>query len=238
VDTTARQWDFVSATSAEDTIKSYTVEQGGTVRAHKFNYGIVPELELTFNRDGIEVGGSMLGQRLSDGITMTASPTTPPEIPILPTDIDVFLDTTSAGLGTTKLTRVLEASWKLGDRFNPVWVLNTANNSFVAHVESEPTAELTLKMEADAAGMAQLTQLRAGSTRYVRIKGTSPTLAGASTAFYSLTLDSAAKVKDVSDFTDEDGVYAIEWTFDMVHDSGWGTGKAFTAQVVNKETTL
>ncbi len=238
VDTTARQWDFVSATSAEDTIKSFTVEQGGPVRAHKFNYGIVTELELTFNRDGIEVGGSMLGQRISDGITMTGSPTSPPEIPILPTDIDVWLDATSAGLGTTKLLRVLEASWKLGDRFNPVWVLNSANNSFVAHVESEPTAELTLSMEADAAGMAQLTQMRAGQTKYIRIKGTSPTLAGASTAFYSLTLDCAAKVKDVGDFSDEDGVYAIEWTFELTHDAAWGTGKAFTAQLVNKETTL
>jgi hypothetical protein len=43
-------------------------------------------------------------------------------------------------------------------------------------------------------------------------------------------------VSDVGNFSDEDGVYAIEWTFDMVHDGTWG--KAFTVAVVNKVTAL
>ena len=236
VDTSGRRWSFVSASSAEDTVKTMTVEQGGVVRAHKFNHGLVTELELTFNRDGIEVGGGMIGQRISDNITLTPTPTTPPQIPILPTDIDVYLDATSAGLGTTKLLRVLEATWTLGDRFNPVWVLNSANPSFAATVESEPNAQVTLLMEADAEGMTQLTQMRAGGTKFLRIKATSPELAGAVTEKYSLTLDAAVKVAEVGDFSDEDGVYGIEWTFDMVHDGDWG--KAFNVDLVNKETTL
>ena len=236
VDSTGRTWTFASASSAEDTVKTMTVEQGGVVRAHKFNYGLVTELELTFNRDGVEVAGAMIGQRLSDNITLTAAPTTPPQVPILPTDVDVYLDGTSAGLGTTKLTRVLEATWTLGDRFNPVWVLNSTLPSFVAHVESEPNAQLTLLMEADAEGMSQLTQMRAGATKFIRIKGTSPTLAGSTTQAYELKIDSAVKVSDVGDFSDEDGVYAIEWTFDIVHDGTWG--KAFTIDLTNKETTL
>jgi hypothetical protein len=238
VDTSARKWAFESASSAEDTVKTMTVEQGGVVRAHKFNYGLVSELELTFNRDGVEVGGAMIGQRISDNITLTVTPTTPPQLPILPTDLDVWLDATSAGLGTTKLLRVLEATWTLGDRFNPVWVLNSTLPSFAAHVESEPNAQLKLLMEADAEGMTQLTQMRAGTTKYIRIKGTSPTLAGAVTEPYSLMIDSACKVAEVGDFSDEDGVYAIEWTFDIVHDGSWGTGKAFHIDLVNKETTL
>lgn len=236
VDTTGRDWTFVSASSAEDTVKTMTVEQGGVVRAHKFNYGLVTELELTFNRDGVEVSGAMIGQRISDNIALTGSPTTPPQVPILPTDIDVFLDSTSGALGTTKLLRVLEATWTLGDRFNPVWVLNSTLPSFAAHVESEPNAQITLLMEADAEGMAQLTQMRSGGTKFLRIKGTSPELAGATTAKYSLDLDAAIKVADVGEFTDEDGVYAIEWTFDMVHDGGWG--KAFEVGLVNKEAAL
>ena len=236
VDTSARKWSFSSAPAAEDTVKTLTVEQGGVVRAHKFAYGLVTEVELTFNRDGIEVGGAMIGQRISDNITLTATPTTPPNVPILPTEIDVYLDSTFGGLGTTKLLRVLEATWTLGDRFNPVWVLNSTLPSFAAHVESEPNAQLTLLMEADAEGMAQLTQMRAGTTKFLRIKATSTTLAGAATEMYSLTIDSAVKVADVGDFSDEDGVYAIEWTFDLVYDSGWT--KAFNIDLVNKETTL
>lgn len=236
VDTSGRRWTFSSASAAEDTVKTLTVEQGGVVRAHKFNYGLVTELELTINRDGIEIGGAMIGQRLSDNATLTPAPTTLPEAPMLPTDFDVYLDTTSAGLGTTKLLRVLEATITYGDRFNPVWVLNSANPSFVAHVEAEPNAQITLMMEADTEGMAQLTQMRAGSSKFIRIKGTSPLLAGAATEKYSFAWDACIKVAEVGDFSDEDGVYAIEWTFDMVHDGTWG--KAFSVDVVNKETTL
>ena len=103
-------------------------------------------------------------------------------------------------------------------------------------VESEPNAQLTLLMEADAEGMAQLTQMRAGTTKFCRIKCVSPTLAGSATQFYELDIDTAIKVADVGDFSDEDGVYAIEWTFDIVYDGTWG--KAFDVNLWNKETTL
>lgn len=236
VDTTGKTWTWTPAASSEDTVTTFTVEQGGVVRAHKFTYGLVTELELDISRGGIDVSGKMLGQRVTDGITMTATPTTITELEILPTDIDVFMDPTSAALGTTKLTRVLNANIHISDRFNPVWVLNTANQSFVATVESEPTAEITLLLEADAAGMGFLTQVRAGTTQFIRVKGTSPQLAGSSTAAYAFQWDAAVKVKDVGDFSDEDGVYAIEWTFDMVYDGTWA--KAYTVQLVNKLAAL
>ena len=236
VDTSARQWTFAPAASSEDTVKTFTVEQGGVVRAHKFTNGLVTELEMTLNRDSFEVSGSMLGQAITDGITMTASPTTPPEVPMIPTEFNVFLDSTSAGLGTTKLTRVLEATIHVGDRFGPVWVLNSAQTSYVAVVETEPTCEITLLLEADTEGMAQLTQARAGSTKFVRIEGLSAALAGATTQKYRFAWDAAVKVKDIGDFSDEDGVYAIEFTFEQVYDAAWGN--AMLATVINKETAL
>lgn len=236
VDTSARTWTFSPAAAAEDTVKTFTVEQGGSVRAHKFTWGIVTELELNITRDSCEISGAMLGQALTDGITMTATPTTPPEVPMLPTDFDVYLDPTFGALGTTKLTRVLGITITLGDRFNPVWVLNSAEASYVATVEAEPTAEIKVLMEADTAGMAQLTQARAGTTKFLRCKAISDVLAGAATQMYEFTWDSAVKVKDVSDFSDEDGVYAVEWTFEQVYDAGWT--KAMNVIVTNKETAL
>jgi hypothetical protein len=49
-------------------------------------------------------------------------------------------------------------------------------------------------------------------------------------------MDFAAQVSDVSELKDEDGTYALDFTFDMVHDGGWG--KAFTWSETNKLTTL
>jgi len=236
VDTTGKTWTFAPAAAAEDTVKTLTVEQGGVVRAHKFNYGVVTEIEIDMNRENVEVSGSMIGQRISDAITLTVGPTAVAQVPILPTDIDVWIDPTSGALGTTKMTRVLNANIHLSDRFGPIWTLNSALTSFAAHVETEPTAEITLLVEADTQGMANLPIMRGGTTQFCRIKGTSPTLAGASTAFYSLIWDAAVKVSDVGDFSDEDGVYAIEWTFTMVYDATWT--KAYTVAVTNKIAAL
>lgn len=236
VDTTGQQWTFTPNASSEDTVKTFTVEQGGVVRAHKFTHGLVTQLEITLTRDSCEISGTMLGQALQDGITMTASPTTPPETPMVPTDFDVYFDPTFGALGTTKLQRVLSVTLTIGDRFAPVWVLNSAEDSFVATVESEPTAEVTLLMEADAEGMAQLTQERAGTTKFLRVHGISDQLAGGTTQAYEFMWDAALKVKDVGDFSDEDGVYAIEYTFEQVYDPTWGN--AMQATVINKEATL
>jgi hypothetical protein len=236
LDTSARSWVFAPGASGEDAVKTFTVEQGGTVRAHKFSNGIVTQLELTITRDSIEIGGTMLGQALTDGITMTATPTAAPEVPMLPTDIDVYLDPTSAALGTTKLTRVLSVKITIGDRFAPVWVLNSAQTSYVAVVESEPTAEITILQEADTEGMAGLTQARAGSTKFMQVRALSDILAGAATQMYDFKWEAAVKVKDVGDFSDEDGVYAIEYTFEQVYDATWAN--AMKATLINKVTAL
>ena len=36
----------------------------------------------------------------------------------------------------------------MSDRFGPLWVLNSANDSFVATLETEPTAEVAVMVEA------------------------------------------------------------------------------------------
>lgn len=233
--TTAYLWTFSPSSTSPDTVKTYTIEHGSSVRAHKLTYGLVSEVEFDFTRDAVEVSGSGMGQKVTDGITLTATPTTIDEKPILPTDVDVYIDTTSAGLGTTKLTRAMNVNLHVSDRFGPVWVLNSANQSFVATIESEPSAEVTLMVEADSQGMGLLTDMRSTATKFLRVKATSADEAGTGHP-YSFQWDAAVKVKDVGDFSDEDGIYAIEWTFDMVHDPTWG--KAYEVAVKNKLTAL
>lgn len=235
--TTAYKWTFAPSSRATDTVKTYTLEFGGAERAQKFAYGLITDFGFTADRGGCAVTGNVIGQKTSDGITMTGSVPDLEEMTVIPNEIDIFLDTTSAGLGTTKLTRVLNFGFQVQNRFSPVWVLNSANPSFVSHVEVEPTAQATLMVEADTEGMAHLTALRAGSARYIRFKATSPNLAGTAIP-YSLTFDMAVKVSDVSNFQDQDGIYAIEWTFDLFHDPSWGTGKAMNLEAINKQTIL
>jgi len=234
--TTAYLWTFTPAQSTEDAVKTFTVEQGSSVRAGKFTYGLVTEFGLKFDREKIEVSGSMLGQAYQDGITMTASPTAIPIQPILPTDLDVYLDATSASIGTTKLTRALSGEISISDRFGPLWAINSTVDGFAAHVEQAPKTQLKLMVEADATGMGLLAAMRNGDKRYIRLKAVGPLIA--STYYYTFQLDLCAVVSDVGEFSDEDGVYAIEWTFDVAYDPAWASGQAMQVQLTNVLSAL
>jgi len=227
--TAAYAWAFEPGQSAEDIVKTFTVEAGSGVRAGRFAYGLVTELGLKADRENVEVSGSMLGQQYEDGVTLTAGAQAVEPVPILPTQIDVFLDSNSANLGNTKLTRVLSAEFNVSDRFGPLWVLNSELPSWAVHVETEPRATLTLLVEADDEGMALLPVLRSGDKRFVRLQATGPVIDDPYT--YLLQLDMCLTVADVGEFSDEDGVYAVEWTFNVTYDAAWG--KALTCSLVN-----
>ena len=236
-DTLMKKWVFNSNAFGADTPKTFTVEQGSSVRAHRATNVIISDLTMHFSRTEVTLEGTAIARALEDGITLTASPTMLPQTPVRPTEVSFFLDDTAAGLGTTKLTRALSGSFELSSRFGPLWVVDSALNSFVTTIETEPTCQFTLMQEADAQGMANLTAMRNGTTKFLRIVATGPVLyTGGITVNSKFTLDVAGQVSDVSDFSDEDGVYAIEWTFGSVVDSTWA--KAFTAEVITSTTAL
>jgi hypothetical protein len=237
----AYRWTFESNTFGDDAPKTFTVEQGSAFRAHRVANCILTELSMEWSREEISLGGSWLAKALEDGITLTASPTSLPQIPVKPADLSVYLDTTSAGLGTTKLLRALKGEFSISDRYNPLWVVDAAQPSFVATVEGEPTVEFKMTQMADAAGMASLLSMRGGTTAFLRLQAKGPKIyTGSATPigdqYHMLTIDIAGQVSDVSSFDDEDGVYAIEWTFGAVHDSTWG--KAFKVELITTTVTL
>jgi hypothetical protein len=232
--TAAYTWLYQPSTTAEDTIDSFTVEQGSSVRAHRFAFGVVDEFALKVTREKVEVDGHMIGTILTDAITMTATPTALALVPMLPSQFDVFVDPTAAGLGTTRMTRVLSCELSIKNRFAPMWVINSQNPSWVLPVELAPEAQIKLKLEADATGMAFLTSMRAGTTHFVRLQSTGAVIEGANS--YRFRWDCAGQVSEPSKWEDEDGVYAIEWTFNVVHDATWT--RAMQAEVITSNITF
>jgi hypothetical protein len=239
VETTARRWTFTPAGRSEDTIKTYTVESGSATRAQKATYVLFNGLELTFNRtEGVSMSGSAIGQQIQDNITLTSSPTSISEKPILPTHLDVYIDSTSGGLGTTKLTRDFNAVFRCNDRWGAVWPINSANASFASHVNLEPTVQIELTMAADTQGMGFLTNARAGDTRYIRLSAVSTENAGAGSAKYDLFVDMAGKISNIAAFDDQEGVKVLTYTFDAIYDSAWGSGKYLEVRATNQITAL
>jgi hypothetical protein len=208
---------------------------GATAHARwEFDYGLVNALTLSFSRDACELSGTMLGSAITDAITMSAGTSDVALVPVIPTQVSVKVADTQAGLtGASALTRVVSAEWALSDRFNPAYFLD-GSTDWAAAVETEPTLSVKLKMEKDAAGMGLLTNMRAGSTKFVRIQAIGNIITGAIP--YTLTIDTACKVTGEPTFSDEDGVQCIEWDMEGFYDSTWT--KATMITVINTMATL
>ncbi len=221
--TNARLWTWPIRVSAPQEGKTFTVEQGSSVAAERTTGAVISGLSLDYTRDELSLGGSVLARAFETGATLTAAPTEIPLVPMLPKEVDVFLDDTVGAIGTTKLLRALAASWDISDRFGALWPLNSALPSYAATFETEPSSEIGLTLAADAVGMGLYDVLRAGSTRFLRIQAQSGTEIEAGFP-YRFRFDGAVKVTDVPDFSDEDGLYAVGWQFGLF--SGFGADLA------------
>ncbi len=233
--TGAYRWVFDSATFGADNPKTFTVEQGSAARAHRVTNGIISDFDLSWNREEVEMGGTMLGRALEDGITLTVNPAGLDQIPVKPTDLSVYLDTSAAALGATKLLRALSGEVSIGSRYVPLWVVDRAQRSFATTIEGEPEVMFSLTQQADAQGMESLLAMRNGETRFLRLEAVGPIIYGTgSTAVrHALIIDMAGQVSEPQEFSDEDGVYGIGWEFGVVHNPAWG--RAYRVEVV---TTL
>lgn len=234
--TGAYRWTFNSNAFGDDAPKTFTVEQGSASHASRAAGVIISDLTLNFSRSEVTLEGEGYGKAMDDDITMTSSPTQLAQIPVRPTELSVYADSTAAALGTTKLTRALSGSFTLGSRYSPLWVMDAAQASYVASVEAEPDLECTLMQVADDEGMAHLTSLRAGTTRFFRFEAVGPTIYATTSVKHQLRIDIAAQVSDVDEPSDEDGVYAIDWTLGGVVDPTWG--KAFSVEVITTTQSL
>jgi hypothetical protein len=232
--TTDQTWVFNIDPDGADTPKTYTIEWGDGTRALEFDYGLVNALTLSFSRDACELSGTMLGSAITDAVTMSAGTSDVALVPVIPTQVSVKVADTQAGLtGASALTRVVSAEWALSDRFNPAYFLD-GSTDWAAAVETEPSLGVKLKMEKDAAGMGLLTNMRAGSTKFVRIQALGNIITGA--VPYTLTIDTACKVTGEPTFSDEDGVMCIEWDMEGFYDTTWT--KATMITVINAIATL
>lgn len=237
--TGAYMWTFESNTYGDDSPMTFTVEQGSSFRAHRVSNCILTEYSMEWSREEIELSGTWLARALEDGITLTPSPTALGQIPVKPADLSVYLDSSPGQLGETKMLRALKGEFTVEDRYAPLWVVDAAQPSFVSTIESEPTVEFKMTQMADEQAMQSLLAMRGGNTVFLRLEGVGPVIFTPATGDpirHRMVIDIAGQVSDVAPFDDEDGVYAIEWTFSAVHDPVWG--RAFRAQVVTTTSTL
>lgn len=237
---TAKDWVFTPPTNGSIVPQTYSIQQGDSVHAHSVAYGLITEFGYKGLRKGpFTVSAKGIAQPISDGISLTSNPTAVALAPTVAKQWNVYLDTTSSGLGTTQLTRVLSVDYLMTNIYGPLWVLNRSTVGWTAHVDLMPKTTIKLKLEADANGMALLSYLQSGTTYYLRVQAQGNQIAsdGPGAVSNTLTHDMAVKIgKPTGVFADDQGVFALEWELTIVEDPTWG--KAQTITVTNLLTSL
>lgn len=236
--TGAYMWTFDTATSAPDLPATFTIEQGDGDHAERATFVTFTDFGLDISRDEIGVSGSAIGTALDrtlGSLTLGATPVAEDLVPILPGQVCVYASADPETLGdpSSHLPTVLEVNPSIGGKYGPAWFLNCLVAGFSGIVEqAEPDFTVDLTMEADATGIGWADKFRTGATTFLRIEATGPEVkVGVEASRYRLTWDLAVKVLEPGEYSDEDGVYAIAPTLQVVHDAGWG--KASHLEVVN-----
>lgn len=233
--TSPRLWTFAPSSTAPDTVKTYTVEKGDATKCYDIPYCLFTGFSLEIGTDDVSLSGSAIGKAMITGQTLAGGATQLAMKPIARKHFSLYLDDTYAQIGTTKLTRAFTGSIELSDRFGPLFPIDAAlAGSFAAHVETEPNLGGKLLVEADAAGDALIANLRSGATKYLRLQAEGDTIE--TTYKYSLKIDAAVKLTNVSGLSDQDGVYAIDFEYAAVTDSTMGA--ALKVEVQNTLTAL
>jgi hypothetical protein len=242
-ETGAYSWVFNPSVRSFDDAATFTVEYGNPDYSSRFSYGIVTEFNMNTNREGIELGGSMIGQALDfDNVELTENTDVMNLIPIQSNTILVYMADTHAGLDSAEpLQRVLSLDWSISDRWGPIYVLN-AERSYAGHVALVPPIEVGLTMQADSEGMEMLGPLRNDTRKFVRMESYGPLIYSDEDeldpveVYHKFRVDFALNVMDVGDFSESDGLTTLEWSMIGVYDGEWN--EAMEVEVVNEIASL
>lgn len=172
----ARKWLFAPSLTGIIAQSTYQIQQGSSVRARQVNYGTWTDCTDSNTRKECKVSAAGFAQQIQDGITLTATPTAVPLIPVQPKDWSICLDTSSASLGSTKLARCFAANFGYTGAANSIWPMDRSLASFGATVNTKPKLAVDLSLMADASTAALWTEARAAQKLYLRYEAISTLL--------------------------------------------------------------
>lgn len=237
VGTGGKTWTFNPALSAEDTIKTYTLERGDANDAAKAANCIFNSCDIEITRDTGTVSGEVIGKLFSVGNTLTAANTFISNQPVSMNDMSVYLDSTSAGLGTTKLTDVFRLSLKLPKKYDLKWVVDAAQTSWADTVSQYMTPKLTLECEFSSQMRTLYNTLKADNVGNYFLRATAVGENIGAGADYTFRLSSALQMADAKENRKGNGdVYAYNFEFEVMGDTTWT--KAWEIYLINALAAL
>lgn len=195
---------------------------GGTASYRIFFTGSLANSDtLTVTADGTSLTGT--GAAATMG-RMTPSPIEYTLKTIQGSMLDLYLATSYAGLaGASKFTGAFGGSIKLGNRFAPVYYLNSAQASYGDVVEDDPAGEVTLMVSAVDTGMDLVNYVRTTNKLFFRLLATGPLIESVTPDYYHLyRWDGCLFITGSPAKKAEGAVVGYEFKGTFAHDATWG----------------
>lgn len=216
-------------------IQSFTSQIGDSVEAEQYAYTMASGWGYKFTRKEGSFTADLFSQSVTTGASITSSPTNIALSPILPKHVAVYVDPTSGAIGTTQLTDTLAIEFAASGYYGQYWPL-ARGASFGSHLDMAPKQTFKLKLQANSTGVALLaTYLQAGAKAYAKVDALGPLIDVPNSVHAEFIHEMALLCTDISDISDSDGVYAVEYTFEIAEDVGWSSG---TAQIITLTNLL
>ncbi len=219
-----------------DSALCYVTQMGGASDAEQYTFVLFNGFSYSFSRTQVIVFESdVMAQPFTDGITKTASPTFLVPNAMTGAMANLYLDTTSGGLGGTQLTTsVMNCQFKADPYYKWHWPVNRSNSGPSDIIDIDKKHTLTLKLEADSTSIAyKATYLATGTRCYVRVDVLGPTIDQANNIKAAFKHDMACFVSGMKEFEDTDGVFAVEYELTVAEDTTWSTGTAQKITMTN-----
>lgn len=189
---------------------------------------------------------------LTGGATHTATVTTTqngggagvtiiPERPVERGQVDVFLDTTFAGIGVTQIASPFDEELQLGQKIKPKFVHNSTYKSFQSAIEVAPSLVYSFTTEYNAWGRALLTNILANDpVMYLRIRAKGLDLSNAVDGSVTelVQFDLAGKFTEPEVIKDVTGSGVFGYKFHLVALDDPDMGRPWQVDMQNSRASL
>lgn len=183
-------------------------------------------------------GGTYVPSTLTAG---GAAVTSIPQSPVSRMHVDIFADDVFANLGDTKVTQAYAGDFRIGDKVQPFWALNTDYASFQSTVRTAADVTCSFSTPHNAQSRALYNAVRLNPWKWVRLLATGNEIdAGVNNE--SIRIDVAAKFGNPEKQEDANGVFGYKFNFNSLHNADFNsthaTGAAYEIEVINSLTAL
>jgi hypothetical protein len=189
------------------------------------------QTEITVDSGSLTGGGTYVP---STAVAGGAAITEIPQRPVSRMHLDVFVDDTFAGLGTTKVTQAYAGDINIGDKFQPFWSLNTDFESFADTVRVPAEVNSSFSTAHNAQSRTLFNAISANPWKFVRLRAVGENIG--TSADETIQVDIAAKFGTPEKEEDANGVFGFKFNFNVLHNADMGG--AYKIKVINRLTTL